>query len=148
MSTSYLLRLPTHCALCLSWLVFGLNSRCGGFGVLGAGAKELLVLLLGLDEGLLEEVGVYSTPCQLNVRDLCKTGSLLSVLAKRIAKVHGSGSPSETSAAAFQTQLRSLPTFGESFMSGTTTDENQPLSQTTNARSCSPYDLVDGGNIP
>lgn len=45
---------------------------------------------------------------------------LLSLLAKRMARVAASGSPSLTSAAAFQTQLRSLPTFGESFMSGTT----------------------------
>ena len=44
----------------------------------------------------------------------------LSLLANRMAKVCASGSPSLTSAAAFQTQLRSLPTFGESFMSGTT----------------------------
>lgn len=37
-----------------------------------------------------------------------------------MARVHGSGSPSLTSAAAFQTQLLSLPTLGESFISGTT----------------------------
>ena len=45
---------------------------------------------------------------------------ILSLLANRIASVCGSGSPSLTSAAAFHTQLRSLPTLGESFMSGTT----------------------------
>jgi hypothetical protein len=45
---------------------------------------------------------------------------LLSALAKRMARVDASGSPSDTSAAAFHTQLRSLPTFGESFISGTT----------------------------
>jgi hypothetical protein len=54
-----------------------------------------------------------------------KTGSvieehILSLLANRMAKVEGSGSPSLTSAAAFQTQLRSLPTLGLNFMSGTT----------------------------
>ena len=37
-----------------------------------------------------------------------------------MASVQASGSPSETSAAAFHTQLRSEPTLGESFMSGTT----------------------------
>lgn len=46
--------------------------------------------------------------------------NVLSLLANRIASVCGSGSPSLTSAAAFHTQLRSLPTLGESFMSGTT----------------------------
>ena len=45
---------------------------------------------------------------------------LLSLLANRMARVCGSGSPSLTSAAAFHTQLRSLPTLGESFISGTT----------------------------
>ena len=45
---------------------------------------------------------------------------ILWLLANLIASVHASGSPSLTSAAAFQTQLRSLPTLGESFMSGTT----------------------------
>lgn len=51
---------------------------------------------------------------QWNWRDI------LSLLANRMASVCASGSPSLTSAAAFQTQLRSLPTLGESFMSGTT----------------------------
>ena len=45
---------------------------------------------------------------------------VLSLLANRMAKVWGSGSPSLTSAAAFQTQLLSLPTLGDSFISGTT----------------------------
>ena len=44
----------------------------------------------------------------------------LSEFANRIAKVCASGSPSLTSAATFQTQLRSLPTLGESFISGVT----------------------------
>lgn len=44
----------------------------------------------------------------------------LSELAKRMARVTASGSPSLTSAAAFHTQLRSEPTLGESFISGTT----------------------------
>lgn len=47
--------------------------------------------------------------------------NVLSLFANRIARVCASGSPSLTSAAAFQTQLRSLPTLGESFISGTTT---------------------------
>lgn len=42
------------------------------------------------------------------------------MLAKRMARVCASGSPSLTSAEVFHTQLLSLPTFGESFMSGTT----------------------------
>jgi hypothetical protein len=37
-----------------------------------------------------------------------------------MANVCASGSPSLTSADAFQTQLRSLPTFGDNFISGTT----------------------------
>lgn len=47
-------------------------------------------------------------------------GNLLSLLANRIARVCASGSPSLTSAEVFHTQLRSLPTLGESFMSGVT----------------------------
>jgi hypothetical protein len=43
-----------------------------------------------------------------------------SELPNRIASVTASGSPSLTSAAAFQTQDRSLPTLGDSFISGTT----------------------------
>lgn len=77
-----------------------------------------LVLLLCLDECLLEQVGVWRIVsgifCDFGFQDL------LSELAKRMARVWASGSPSLTSAAAFQTQLLSLPTFGESFMSGTT----------------------------
>lgn len=45
---------------------------------------------------------------------------LLSLLPNRMARVCASGSPSETSAATFQTQERSLPTFGDNFMSGVT----------------------------
>ena len=56
-----------------------------------------------------------------------KTIDLLSLLAKRMARVHASGSPSLTSAVAFQTQLRSLPTFGDSFIAGTT-GAHQPTS--------------------
>ena len=44
----------------------------------------------------------------------------LSLLAKRMAKVCFSGSPSDTSAVVFHTQLRSLPTLGLNFISGTT----------------------------
>ena len=46
--------------------------------------------------------------------------NLLSLLANLMARVQASGSPSLTSAAAFQTHERSEPTLGESFMSGTT----------------------------
>lgn len=44
---------------------------------------------------------------------------VLSELAKRMARVTASASPSLTSAAAFQTQERSEPTLGDSFISGT-----------------------------
>lgn len=56
----------------------------------------------------------------LTVLARMREGDLLSLLAKRMANVQASGSPSLTSAVAFQTQLRSLPTFGDSFMAGTT----------------------------
>lgn len=47
--------------------------------------------------------------------------NLLSLLANRMARVWGSPAGfSLTSIAVFHTQLRSLPTLGESFMSGTT----------------------------
>lgn len=47
--------------------------------------------------------------------------NLLSLFANRIASVWGSPAGfSLTSIAVFHTQLRSLPTLGESFMSGTT----------------------------
>jgi hypothetical protein len=46
--------------------------------------------------------------------------NLLSEFANRMARVTASASPSLTSAAAFQTQLRSEPTLGDSFISGTT----------------------------
>jgi len=81
--------------------------------------KDNLVLLLCLDERFLEEVGVcvhISIMHQVNTN----RHHSLSLLANRIAKVCASGSPSLTSAAAFQTQDRSDPTFGLNFMSGTT----------------------------
>jgi len=46
-----------------------------------------------------------------------------------MASVTASGSPSLTSAAAFQTQLRSEPTLGESFISGTTATRLGSLSR-------------------
>lgn len=50
-----------------------------------------------------------------------KGKNLLSLLANRMARVWGSPAGfSLTSIAVFHTQLRSLPTLGESFMSGTT----------------------------
>ena len=80
--------------------------------------EQGFVLLLGLDEGFLEQIGVF---VEVSFGDaLVGARNLLSLLANRMARVCASGSPSLTSAAAFQTQLRSLPTFGESFMSGTT----------------------------
>jgi hypothetical protein len=82
-------------------------------------AEQRLVLLLSLDESLLEAIGVYTLDISMRLRAVDWEDSL-SLLAKRIARVCASGSPSLTSAAAFQTQLRSLPTLGDSFMSGTT----------------------------
>jgi hypothetical protein len=82
--------------------------------------EERLVLLLGLDESLLESVRVCAklvSICKLRANTM---GHSLSLLAKRMARVWASGSPSLTSAAAFHTQLRSEPTLGDSFMSGTT----------------------------
>jgi len=81
--------------------------------------EQRLILLLRFNESLFEEVGVWLLLA-------CFSGNhrledLLSLFANLIASVDASGSPSLTSAAAFQTQLRSLPTLGESFMSGTTT---------------------------
>ena len=80
--------------------------------------EQGFVLLLGLDEGFLEQVGICRRISRERVH--MGVGNLLSLLANLIARVCASGSPSLTSAAAFHTQLRSLPTFGESFMSGTT----------------------------
>ena len=95
----------------------------------GALGEQRLVLLLGLDECFLEEVGIWIALVS-SAQKLRGKGRrhVLSLLANRIARVWGSGSPSLTSAAAFQTQLRSLPTLGESFMSGTTTIINQSIS--------------------
>lgn len=86
--------------------------------LLGLGEKSL-VLLLSLNECFLEEVGVCRSHVSENHRPHY-TVNLLSLLAKRMARVCASGSPSLTSAAAFQTQLRSLPTLGDNFISGTT----------------------------
>jgi len=47
-------------------------------------------------------------------------GNALSVLAKRMARSSLVGEPSAMSASTFQTQDRSLPTFGVSFISGMT----------------------------
>lgn len=82
--------------------------------------EQSLVLLLRLNEGLLEKVGIYRRDQLLQARVVLLWVDLLSLLENRMARVCGSGSPSLTSAAAFHTQLRSLPTFGESFISGTT----------------------------
>jgi hypothetical protein len=82
-------------------------------------SEKRLVLLLGLDERLLESVGVCRIRISIDTHASVGIYSL-SLLAKRMARVCASGSPSLTSAAAFQTQLRSLPTLGDSFMSGTT----------------------------
>jgi hypothetical protein len=85
---------------------------------LGLG-KESLVILLSLDECFLEEVGIYSQLASYSL-DTPRIRDLLSEFANRMARVCASGSPSLTSAAAFQTQLRSDPTLGDSFISGTT----------------------------
>lgn len=82
--------------------------------------EEDLVLLLGLDESLLEEVGVCSQTLITANKSNTRKDDLLSEFANRMARVWASGSPSLTSAAAFQTQLLSDPTLGESFISGTT----------------------------
>jgi hypothetical protein len=97
------------------------GSGLGGSSLrsLGSLLEQHLVVLLGLEEGVLEEVGVWTGLARGLEHGLCG-GDLLSALAKRIAKVTASGSPSLTSAAAFQTQERSEPTLGDSFISGTT----------------------------
>lgn len=101
-----------------------LNGRRGGLvGLL----EDLLVLLLGLNESILELVGVcsgVSISAHKDSRGLAQqaeitAGNSLSELAKRMARVTASGSPSLTSAAAFHTQDRSEPTLGDSFISGT-----------------------------
>lgn len=81
-------------------------------------AEQGFVFLLSLDEGFLEQVGIFHRISRERVQKGVR--NVLSLLANLIARVWASGSPSLTSAAAFHTQLRSLPTFGESFMSGTT----------------------------
>jgi hypothetical protein len=88
-------------------------------------SEESLVLLLSLEEGILERVGVCIGRGQYNVAADGGKRDLLSGLAKRMARVTPSGSPSLTSAAAFQTQLRSEPTLGDSFISGTTSEIGQ-----------------------
>lgn len=100
-----------------------LSSRGLGFllGFSIGRLEDLLALLLSLQESILEEIGIWGK----NEISICgaisgKASHVLSELAKRIAKVTASGSPSLTSAAAFQTQLRSEPTLGESLISGTT----------------------------
>lgn len=95
------------------------SSRCGT-----GPAEEGLVFLLSLDERVLEGVCVWLV--SMLVSDILPDFGqgtfehLLSELANRMASVTASASPSLTSAAAFQTQLRSEPTLGESFISGTT----------------------------
>lgn len=89
-------------------------------------AEELLVLLLCRLESLLEQVGVWDHALVIPFPGHSEgEQDLLSLLAKRMARVQASGSPSLTSAAAFQTQLRSLPTLALSVMSGTTRAKHQ-----------------------
>ena len=57
-------------------------------------------------------------------------GNLLSALAKRIARVSAEGSPSEKSAATFQTHERSEPTLGERVMSVVTRVRAEQLLET------------------
>lgn len=80
--------------------------------------EEVLIVLLGLDKCFLEQVGVCRRELAQSRPRL--TSNSLSLLANLMARVCASGSPSLTSAETFQTQLRSLPTLGESFMSGVT----------------------------
>lgn len=103
------------------------RSLNGGRGDLVGLLEDLLVLLLGLDESILELVGVcnwvsikvHEDSCGLAQQVKVRADNLLSELAKRMARVTASGSPSLTSAAAFHTQDRSEPTLGDSFISGT-----------------------------
>lgn len=81
--------------------------------------EERLVILLGFDKGILKGVGVWEVSAAGFQHKFGKE-NVLSELAKRIARVTASASPSLTSAAAFHTQLRSDPTLGDSFISGTT----------------------------
>lgn len=85
--------------------------------------EKCLILLLSFDEGLLEQVGICDES-QQGCSILCNRNSL-SLLPNLMARVWASGSPSETSAATFQTQLRSLPTLGDSFISGVTVSPYQ-----------------------
>lgn len=87
------------------------------------------VFLLALYEGFLEEVCIWQVVEFEYIVILIagqregrgKGWNILSLLANRIASVWGSPVGfSLTSKAVFHTQLRSLPTLGESFMSGTT----------------------------
>lgn len=87
---------------------------------LASGLEELLVVLLGLDEGILEQVGIWRRLVRAGEAFCRDTQNILSELPKRMARVTASGSPSLTSAAAFHTQDRSEPTLGDSFISGTT----------------------------
>lgn len=91
----------------------------------GGGLEEVLAVLLGLEEGIAELVGI----CRKRKRVMLvivkcvrvhKGLHILSELANRMARVTASGSPSLTSAAAFHTQLRSEPTLGDRVISGTT----------------------------
>lgn len=94
----------------------------GGLSLAGSLLENLPILLLGLHKGILEGVCVCAgcVSRQSRQQHLVVEPHLLSELANRMARVRASGSPSLTSAAAFHTQLRSEPTLGESFISGTT----------------------------
>lgn len=108
--------LGSLCLLGLLGLLVLRLDRLGG----SISVKERLVILLGFDEGILERVGVWEMSVSRHGFFFWGQGNILSELAKRIARVTASASPSLTSAAAFHTQLRSDPTLGDSFISGTT----------------------------
>lgn len=98
----------------------GLGGGLDGGRLVALLLEQLLVVLLSLDESILEKVRVWNRTVSIyeNLPQGFGTSSL-SGLAKRMARVTASASPSLTSAAAFHTQLLSEPTLGDSFISGT-----------------------------
>lgn len=101
------------------------NSPVAGAGAWGSPSCScwpfMKASLKRFASGKLYRVLVYGNIDGGRKRREVKKKNLLSLLANRIASVWGSPAGfSLTSIAVFHTQLRSLPTLGESFMSGTT----------------------------
>lgn len=101
------------------------NSPVAGAGAWGSPSCScwpfMKASLKRFASGKLYRVLVYGNIDGWRKRREVKKKNLLSLLANRIASVWGSPAGfSLTSIAVFHTQLRSLPTLGESFMSGTT----------------------------